>query len=168
MTDSVPLTYKELAERLGISPDSARIKAKRRKWAVIPGNHPSEPVRVLVPVAVLEGERSPERSGGERSGGALPNSTGEISALRAHVETLKEQLARAQAERESDQHHSRALTDRLDQLHRDHTATAAELARVQAEHRAIVTQHQAEVDRLCAELEQVRQPWWRRLIGAGR
>jgi hypothetical protein len=79
MTDSVPLTYKELAERLGISPDSARIKAKRRKWAVIPGNHPSEPVRVLVPVAVLEGERSPERSGGERSG-ALPRTVRAKSA----------------------------------------------------------------------------------------
>jgi hypothetical protein len=64
MSDTVPLKYRELGERLGLSPDSARIKAKRRKWQIVPGNHPSEPVRVLVPVEFLSGERTPERKGG--------------------------------------------------------------------------------------------------------
>jgi len=72
MSDTIPLTYRELAERLGLSPDSARIKAKRRKWQTIPGNHPSDPARVLVPVEFLNGERTPERAPRERTPSAPP------------------------------------------------------------------------------------------------
>jgi hypothetical protein len=31
MSDTIALTYRELAARLGINPDSARMKASRRK-----------------------------------------------------------------------------------------------------------------------------------------
>jgi hypothetical protein len=64
MTDHEWLTYKELAQRLGVGIDSARIKAKRRKWPIKPGNHPSEPVRVQVPVTFLAPERTPSASQG--------------------------------------------------------------------------------------------------------
>src|SRR4051812_42637912 len=32
------LTYAELAERLGIAADGARMRAKRRSWRTVPGN----------------------------------------------------------------------------------------------------------------------------------
>jgi hypothetical protein len=99
--------------------------------------------------------------------------SGQVRALEDYFSTLRDQLAveratgeqergRLRAELAEERQHSRTLTDRLDQLHRDQTATTAELARVQAEHQASVAQRQAEVDRLCAELEQARLPWWRR------
>jgi hypothetical protein len=47
------LSYRELAERLSISPDAARMKAKRKVkaglWRLIPGNHPSDRVTVEIP-----------------------------------------------------------------------------------------------------------------------
>ncbi len=90
MSDVTPLTYRELGERLGLSPDSARIKAKRRKWQTIPGNHPSDPVRVLVPVEFLNGERAPERKARGRTLSAPLDNAGEINVLREHVQTLRE------------------------------------------------------------------------------
>jgi hypothetical protein len=175
MSDAIPLTYRELAERLGLSPDSARIKAKRRKWQAIPGNHPSEPVRVLVPVEFLNGERTPERKAGERTPSVPPESMGEINAFRAHVETLKQQLEqqrtdhqaererlnrevdRAQAELdrlrdelEREREHGRDLAGRLDTAHRDRGGEAARLRQ--------------EIDAIRTELA---RPWWRRLWGSG-
>ncbi len=51
------LSYRELADRLGISPDAARMKAQRSakngRWRIIPGNHPSDRVLVEVPTADL-------------------------------------------------------------------------------------------------------------------
>jgi predicted transcriptional regulator len=166
MTDPVPLTYRELAERLGLSPDSARIKAKRRKWQTVPGNHPSDPVRVLVPVEFLNGERSPERSPRVRTGLAPTDSTNEIKALSDALNAVREVMARQRTD-----HH--AEMERLDR----------EVDRARAE----VDRIRADVDRLNAELERERQhgrdltakledahrealdyarlPWWRRLIG---
>ncbi|MDB5672347.1 MAG: hypothetical protein JWO25_3306 [Alphaproteobacteria bacterium] len=58
MADEVEvLSYRELADRLGISPDAARNRANRKArtgaWRIVPGNHPSERVRVEVPAADL-------------------------------------------------------------------------------------------------------------------
>jgi hypothetical protein len=53
MAEAVSLTYRELAHRLGITINSARIKARRRKWLVLPGNHPLDPARVEVPSEFL-------------------------------------------------------------------------------------------------------------------
>ncbi len=59
MTDYAWLTYKELADRLGIGADSARHKARRRKWEVQPGNHPRDSARVKVPMSIFDADRSP-------------------------------------------------------------------------------------------------------------
>jgi DNA-binding Lrp family transcriptional regulator len=52
-SDNEQLSYRELADRLGVSPDAARMKAKRKVkaglWRIIPGNHPSDRVLVEVP-----------------------------------------------------------------------------------------------------------------------
>lgn len=66
--DFEKLSYRDLAERLDISPDAARMKAKRKAkaglWRIIPGNHPSE--RVLIELPTSDLNRSPERVGGEQ------------------------------------------------------------------------------------------------------
>jgi hypothetical protein len=40
---TVSLTYAELAERLGISVDGARMKVKRHRWPKAKGNGPKRP-----------------------------------------------------------------------------------------------------------------------------
>jgi DNA-binding Lrp family transcriptional regulator len=56
-SDIERLSYRELADRLGISPDAARMKAKRKikagLWRLIPGNHPSDRVTVEIPESDL-------------------------------------------------------------------------------------------------------------------
>lgn len=76
MVEVVSLTYRELADRLGITINSARIKARRRKWRVLPGNHPLDPARVEVPVAALSPVAPPPV--GDR--GATPLSPGDALA----------------------------------------------------------------------------------------
>jgi hypothetical protein len=53
------LTYRELADKLGTLPESARKLAKRRRWQKLKGNDGE--VRVHVPVEYLEDARAPDR-----------------------------------------------------------------------------------------------------------
>jgi DNA-binding Lrp family transcriptional regulator len=103
------LSYRELSDRLGISPDAARMKAKRRAksglWRIIPGNHPSDRVLVEVPTNDLgvqtsrggtvrpaqKAEQTPEHN---------PNSIAErlldeLTAMRARNEDLTDRLIEA-------------------------------------------------------------------------
>jgi DNA-binding Lrp family transcriptional regulator len=80
--DLEQLSYRDLAERLNISPDAARMKAKRKAkaglWRIIPGNHPSERVMIELPATDLR--EAPKRVGGEQSrpteGERLPRTKG--------------------------------------------------------------------------------------------
>ena len=56
--DVLLLTYVELGERLGVAPDTARLRAKRRGWEVQHGNDGK--ARVRVPSGELP-ETPPER-----------------------------------------------------------------------------------------------------------
>ena len=53
--DTESLTYKEIADRLGTLPESARKLAKRRRWQKIKGNDGE--VRICVPVSYFEDAR---------------------------------------------------------------------------------------------------------------
>ena len=60
------MTYREIAEAMGLSSaDVARMKAKRRGWKRIPGNHPRDIVLVEVPLECLS-ERT-EQNTSDRS-----------------------------------------------------------------------------------------------------
>jgi hypothetical protein len=108
-SDTERFSYRELAERLGISPDAARMKAKRKikagMWRLIPGNHPSDRVTVEIPANDLgvqasrgstvrpahRAEQNPERP---------PNSIAdrlldELVAARARNEDLTDRLIEA-------------------------------------------------------------------------
>jgi hypothetical protein len=109
------LTYVELGERLGITSDSARLKAKKKvdrgEWSFVPRNSDRDPVRVRVPMVALPEhppERSPERrqddSGHRANGipsiaevltelGELKASVAELHGVRAEVELATAQVA---------------------------------------------------------------------------
>jgi hypothetical protein len=182
MSEQIWLTYRELGERLGISPDGARMKAKRNKWTATTDNEGS--IRVCVPNSLLANNRAnvPPRTVPERSG----EQTSEIKALQAHIETLKQQVSDHAAERERllaqlerqrvdydvalDASHDETVRARMDAEHirgelareRDHARDLA--GRLDTAHRV----HGDEAARLRQEIAALRtelaRPWWRRLI----
>lgn len=189
------LTYAELAERLGITGDSARNLVRRRGWSRKPGNDGT--MRIGVPKEYLD-ERDMEE--------ALPSPTEAptsppiiaavmppveegtegttVAALEAHIETLKEiverergrgdiERARADAERaRADDERDRAEVERAraDEL-------AARVNRMQvdtlkaadagAEHDAKVERDLAELRAMVDAMKKSPEPraWWRRLTG---
>lgn len=163
--DLEKLTYRALAERLGISPDAARMKAKRKAksgdWRIIPGNHPSDAVLVEAPLAELNGAERVGRERGERAGGEHIPRTREPERANALAEQALASLADAQAR-------IRELTDQLIETKDAHRQDAAELAA--AEMRELGTK--AELERAMADivglrdqLARVQRPWWRKLTG---
>lgn len=87
---TVSLTYAEIAERLGISVDGARMKVKRHRWPKMKGNDGA--VRVTVEESeLIPSERSPNVKG------TFPDQvTEQVRTLEAHISTLREQLQKAE------------------------------------------------------------------------
>jgi DNA-binding Lrp family transcriptional regulator len=107
--DTEQYSYRELADRLGISPDAARMKAKRKVkaglWRIIPGNHPSDRVLVELPandlgVQLSRGGTVRPAQRAEQIPGHNPNSIverllDELSEMRARNEDLADRLIEA-------------------------------------------------------------------------
>lgn len=172
------LSYRDLAERLGISTDAARMKAKRKAkaglWRVIPGNHPSDRVMVELPAADLAervGGDQRERVGPERSARTIdPEHTNDraerlLTALEQLTPITDQLLA---ANREANARIS-DLTTQLLASREAHAQDRAELAA--AEMRELGTK--AELERALTDLAALQQqqqqvpqagrPLWRRL-----
>lgn len=139
---TVSLTYAELAERLGISVDGARMKVKRQRWPKTKGNDGA------VRVTVEEDEISPsERSPNVR--GTFPDQPGEqVRTLEAHIATLKEQAEQMQEQIGKAEARADAERSKVADL-------TAQLLRITADMLALQQAHQAERQR----------PWWKRLTG---
>ena len=158
---SLNLTYRDLAERLGISTDAARMKARRAvksgRWRIIPGNHPNDPVRVELPVTDLT---EPKVTGGER----LARSTGERkgrSTARTDSDALAVTLQAAQAR-------IAELTDQLTAEKDQHRETAVELAKATVRIDTLsgeLARLDATVVDLEHDLERARRSWWQKLTG---
>jgi hypothetical protein len=177
------LTYAELAQALTITPASANKLARRKRWPRVPGNDGK--ARVAVPEeALVRRDSPPDVSADNPPPSPLdvpPVSPTDklIKALEAHVETLKAQLAAAEAR----------IDKQADDMVAYDTAYAAGLAaerakaeRMTAEFAARDAQHAADLagerartekaiaafaslaDRLDALANQ-RRPWWQRLVG---
>jgi hypothetical protein len=138
----VRLTYRQLAERLGISPDSARNKARRRHWTVTLDNQGIAWVRAPLdelppeprePVLNLRSEpRSP------------PDQTevqGELRRARARIAQLEAELIEAKI--------------RVGATEKTEQAKEAALREVIA-----LLERQLERERARAD-----RPWWRWLVG---
>lgn len=155
------MTYAELGERLGVSPEAARQKALRGRWRRQQGNDGR--ALVLVEPDALSGPRKPRRRPPVEQVDEHPHDQPDehrtdartVDALTAHIETLKAALAKAEtalAERDVDVRRER---ERVDDLTR-------ELLRVTSEAMAAG----AARDSLRVELDAVRaRPWWKRLTG---
>jgi hypothetical protein len=147
---TIRLTYKELAERLGITPDPARLKARGR-WRVDKGNDGRS--WVTVPLAELAPRAHPGHSGEDSTtlARATPEATPEPSGEWASVvQGLQDDLAAA----------------------REDLALARERAAV-AEARAALIEAERERDHarithLEATVDDLRRPWLARLWRAIR
>jgi hypothetical protein len=170
------LTYAELAEALKITPESANRLARRKRWQRAKGNDGR--TRVAVPEEALVRQDSPLISPTDSPMDTPPDKL--IKALEAHVETLKAQLAAAEAR----------IGKQADDMVAYDTAYAAGLAaerakaeRMIAEFAARDAQHAADLaaeraqtakaieafaalaDRLDQLAAERARPWWRRLAG---
>ena len=166
-SDTIRLTYAELAERLGIKVHAARMKAKRAAdrglWRIVPGNHPNDRVVVELPADALttraraEGHSPPEQPR-EREAGHASERAENSDTARDAIAALNTALVAAQAQVTS-------LTYRLiseaESRRRDFGLLAATEAREMALE-GEVARLSAEAQRLAAQLERARLPWWRR------
>lgn len=158
----IALTYAELGQRLGITADGARMKARRERWPVDRANDPRAPARVRVPAERLP-EHPPEVRPNnfhihpevadhsaeiEANVERAERAEAELTALRGQVTELRVALAQAEGRLEVARVEAAARTETIDMAGRLH---AAELA---ARETAVV--------RLEAELARWRLPWWRR------
>ena len=159
--ETLSLTYRELAERLAISTDAARMKARRAvktgRWRIIPGNHPNDPVRVELPVSdignsnAIAGEQG-MRSTGERKARTQTRTDG--NALAVALQSAQDRITQ--------------LTDLLTAEKDQHLETSVELARttVQAEAlNAEILRLTEMVEQLQGELWTERRTWWQRIRG---
>jgi hypothetical protein len=149
---AVWVSYAELAEHLGISPEAARQKSIRARWERKLGDDGKARVLVDLEEAAAAHRPRPVERPDEQSTAAV------IAALEQHVATLKEELAKAQtlaAERDLDAYRER---ERIADLTTQLLTFAGEAMAARA------LRHQAgapPVDRDPADGEH----WWRRLGG---
>jgi len=161
--DLAKLSYRDLAERLGISADAARMKAKRKAkaglWRIIPGNHPSDKVMVELPAADLA-----ERVGGEqreRVGPERSPRTREPEQANGIAEHFLTQLAAAQER-------IQVLTDQLVEAKEAHRRDAMDLAATEAREMGTKVELERALADLAAlerQLAHHRRPLWRKAFG---
>src|SRR5262245_38442348 len=139
------LTYRELAQGLDISTEAARQKAIRGRWQRQRGNDGK--ARILVDLEAENAAHTPRRRPNEH-----PDERRTFEALEAHIATLKEAVAKAEALSEQHRQEADMASKRVDQL----VAELVEMSMRMAEQAAAV-------DRVRAEFDSYRaRPWWRR------
>jgi len=165
------LTYRQLADRLGLSLDAARARVRRGKWLKITDNHGI--IRVSVPVDALitpnvQGEQLPKQSEP-----TTPNSPPTDGVNAELMNTLC--LAVTTLQRELDRRAEEAAHDKeeLSRLRDDNADLRARLAVAES----LLIERENPTDRVNVEGEQVsdvqvnvreeRPPrtWWQRLLG---
>jgi flagellar biosynthesis GTPase FlhF len=164
--DLAKLSYRDLAERLSISADAARMKAKRKVkaglWRIIPGNHPSDKVMVELPAADLA-----ERVGGERSERVTPERsprTSQPERANADNDRLLDALSEAVSLLRPAQEHIERLHQQLIEAKEAHHRDAVDLGA--AEMREMGTKVELEralfgIAALKRQIASLRRPWWR-------
>jgi DNA repair ATPase RecN len=193
-TMTLSLTYDDLAERLGITRNAARVLAQRRKWSRYTSQEDGK-ARVRVPEDELE--RLGARQSGPSAGYEPPHDvhpvSGEVEALKDHVRTLRELLDERNAAHAAEvarlieastriQNELQETRAEADHAKADQVRMARDVATMFDELKAMADRHaelhadrgrlQAEgeqkakeLDQARAELARARRPWWRRVIG---
>jgi hypothetical protein len=149
------LSYADIANALGTSPEAARQKAIRDRWRRQRGNDG----RALVLVD-LEAEQARTRPADART--KRPDDARTVAALDAHIATLLGNIAKADTlaeERHGELQAARARLDGMDGMVGELVGQLVAMSRQMAEAAAAA-------DRARAELEAYRsRPWWLRLAG---
>lgn len=176
----------EAARRLSVTPTAIRNRIKRGTLEHQPNGNIGKLVRVPLPIrpAVTESASSavpltitptvPEPLGGIVTLGV----EGTIKALEAHVQTMRElldernaahaaEVARLINERAQLQDELQEARADADHAKADQVRMAGDVTTMFNELRAMADRYaemHADQARLIAELEQTRQPWWRRVF----
>ncbi len=165
-SDTVSLTYQELADRLGIDVQSARRRVLRSGWAKAPGNDGK--ARVFVPVTVLPTAAATTAATVPPAGAspavpvvATPEALSHLLSQVAETGELRDRVGRLEGEakelRDTLAHERAAIEHLRSEL--DQAEQQREEARVRA------ATAEGEVKGLRLALEEARRPFWRRWLG---
>lgn len=98
--DTLALTYKELADRLGVKPESARKLVQRKRWHRVTGN--AGTVRIHVPIEALPAPGdSPSDTGTNPVHAQIALLETEIAGLRELVQSERRRADDAVADRDA-------------------------------------------------------------------
>jgi transcriptional regulator with XRE-family HTH domain len=150
MADVLRLTYRELARRLGLTPDGARFLAKRRMWRIENGNDGRKVIIVAEAELAAEAERTASDQG--MNGGSAADDRGMNGASGQQVDNALADL------RERMDHEVIELRQQVGELNEKVADLRVELATARTE----ATAKEALVVELRDQLAWHRRPWWRR------
>jgi hypothetical protein len=160
------LTYEQAAERLNVSPEAIRQKAIRGRWRRTIGNDKRALVQLPDgwPDAVRTPSERPNKHPVRMAFGRV-SETLAVRALEAHVQTLKEQLAAAEARAEKIAADSAAdLSAERAAFAAKEAALAGDLAAERARTEKAIEAFASLAERLDALAAERARPWWRRLV----
>jgi chromosome segregation ATPase len=144
------LTYRELAQALDISAEAARQKAIRGRWPRQRGNDGK--ARILVDLEAEKAAHTPFRRPAKHLD-EHPDERRTFEALQAHIATLKEAVAKAEALAEQRRQEAETSSKRVDHL----VTELVEMSMRMADQTTVA-------DKVRAEFDAYRtRPWWRRL-----
>jgi hypothetical protein len=152
------LTYRELANRLGVGVEAARRRAQRACWTRQHGNDGK--TRVHLPDD-YEIERRPDGAGAvlplhpDGTPDAISPERATIAALEGHVATLKADVERLEAQLAAAEARSEKQAAEL----------GVDLAAERAKTEKAIAAFAALAERLDALAAERARPWWRRLTG---
>jgi type VI protein secretion system component VasF len=169
------LTYREAAERLGITADAVARRARRHKWPKLQPNRPGNPVRIQVPGDQLRTPPppppAPQPAPAPPPDAELTNTIAALQAEVTHLTDLAEQERRIAAiERRDRLEMQRQFEDLLAQVNAAqrevdrarYAADASGRGLVEAGRRIADLEHQLEEAR--AALKKHERRWWKRLF----
>jgi hypothetical protein len=175
------LTYAELGERLGVSPEAARQKAIRARWQRRMTNDGKRQILVDVEdVMVATPPRKPREVADDRpTPEAHPSDAQTIAALDAHIVTLKDMVAKVESladleRKRADEERLRADAERARaDAERSRANTLAARVEELLGDRVKAEELQGEVANLEQQVRDLRlvveaaarRSWWRRLAG---
>jgi hypothetical protein len=174
------LTYAELAEALGITPESANRLARRKRWARMKGNDGK--TRVAVPEETLVRPDNPPVSPGDSPPDSPSDSPPDNNPVHAQIARLegelvgtREALIEARARADAAEAQSAKLSVDLAAERAKTEKAIAEFAALfdrltaladeKAKAAKAIAAFAALAERLDALAEERARPWWKRLVG---
>ncbi len=180
------MTYRELAEFLGVEEESSRRRAQRARWPRRPGNDGKTRVGVPGDVTPDDTRKAARDDASDDGGDVTPALVALTERQAAELAELRERVGRA----ESDAAAARAELERIQAAHViELTRAVADRAHERVERQAVEAERdaaamdtarerdraegaliraaasEAEVKGLRETLEEARRPFWRRWIG---